>query len=527
MSKKKNRKKKDILADHKKKGKVYIPPFIALFNEKMFFIKWIDDLLPEIVWIALLLDQTSTKQGIEIALKCAQETNRIISPQYAHSYALISDYQEIEQDKAIEIREALRVANILNILQSSLIPLVTLYSDCPLKILFDERARERYKIDVDEGINNLKRIVRGCFDRRSKQATIAQATMVYIMGMTGKISFSKDIDIGNLNDILTYPDTDESQKMASFVRSIVNSNVMPESDKSGEWCKYFWRHGYEVSLCEFPKINIDQSSRLTEQMFKELMELGFIYKDELFQEIKDKWYSSKIDLSQPNKSEILGGLIARQGRLTSSIATDYNLWSMDLGRIVLRCMVDTHITLAWLTKNGGEREYKQFVTYGLGQEKLFIEHLSSYMDESNEIMGYTRDHVEYYRDWVNSQIMTDVLPVNVGSWIKKTTREMAQESDCMQIYNLSYTPMSSVIHGMWNTIAKVNLNFCINPLHRFHRLPSLEEPPIYFNLIQHAAEVMDKSFKIWEEAMGIDHLENNASLRYLETLGSWLNRKLG
>ena len=219
----------------------------------------------------------------------------------------------------------------------------------------------------------------------------------------------------------------------------------------------------------------------------------------------------------------MGGLIARQARLASVIISNDILWALDLGRIILRCMVDTHITLVWLIKKGKEEDYNNFIEYGLGQEKLLLEHLKIRMDKSDSEFANKSEKIDERKNWINSQLLTEFLPVNVGNWTTKNVRNMAKEADCIDIYNLSYTPFSIAVHGMWNALARINLKFCINPLHKYHRVPSLEEPPIYFGIIVQATEIMDKSFLEWAISKGVKSVTSASSKELIKEMKSILS----
>jgi len=514
--------KKRILADHQQKGKTFIPPFLATLGNKLGYIRWTDDLLPEMLWIALLFDSFPERRAVEIAEKCAQETKQVLQPKKARSFAFISEYDSINPTIAKEIREVLSKEGVLEDLQVSLYPLVSLYPKCPLNCFYDEEDKARQRGDVNSSLYTLKRVVSNCFDRRGRPAMIVQATAVYLMIVTGKMIVPKGTGLEKINDILDYPKTDESQKLGASVRASLNVPIFNESE-SRWWCSYFWQHGYEISICEFPKrpsISIAEESKYN---VSKLLEAAQLYRDKLLKEIKDCWNRVTIDLSKPLRDEVLGALIARQARFATVIVTEPQLWSLDISRILLRCMVDTHITLLWLATKGTYPDFENFVEYGLGQEKLLLEHIKSRLDKSDPESHRLRENVEGMESWIDSQFLTYLLPVNVGSWTKKTTRQMAEETGCPEIFNLSYAPFSSVLHGTWNAISRLNLEFCSNPLHRFHRVPSLEEPPIHLGTPEQAIKIMDESFRAWKQAKGIDMLSSVACDSFLQTVSALFN----
>jgi len=358
----------------------------------------------------------------------------------------------------------------------------------------------------------MKRVVKNIIDRRGREAMLVQTTAVYIMGITGKLAFVKGQSIGNIEAIIDYPNTEESRKVASGVRAGLGAmRALFEKPEAIEWCTYFWNHGYGISTCELQKPFFTELSKKQKESLDSIFNITKEYQKDLFKEVENLWWKINIDISNPIRDEVLGGLIARQARLAGSIITNDSLWTLDLGRIILRCMVDTHITLTWLIKEGKQEDFEKFIEYGLGQEKLLLEHLKIRLNEKDPKFNEKSEEIEYRKNWIDSQLLTNFLPVNIGNWTTKNVHKMAEEADCIDIYNLSYTPFSNAVHGMWNTLARINLKFCTNPLHRFHRVPSLGEPPIYFGIIAQAAELMDLSFLEWANCKGVKIAKKTSS----------------
>jgi hypothetical protein len=509
---------KPVLADHERKGKVFLPPFLAKL-EPMKPFSWIDKTLPEVLWIALLFDAVSEQRAADVCLKCARAAMKVVAPKKACSFAFMSDWEQVRPGHAEKIREILASDQVLEDLQSGLIPLISLYSKCPLIHIFDERAREQLHVDTDQSLATMKRVVRDCFDRSTKPAMLVQTTAIYIMLGTGKLKIFKGSGLEDINVMSDYPETDQSRKIGAAVRAGLNA-MMGEKEGASDWCLYFWRQGYQISTCEFSEDVLPSSISVEGARLAEILESADRYKEELFEELQRSWNKMSVDLAKPMKDEVLGGLIARQARLTTAIARDPYLWSVDTGRILLRCMVDAHITLAWLVRKATEDDFQSFVQYGLGQDKLLVEHLEAQVDSEDAAAEVTRKTIEGMRTWIDSQLFTYLLPVNVGSWAKKSPRAMAEEADCVDVYNFSYSPFSSAVHGTWNVIARINLRFCANPLHRFHRVPSLMDPPAHLDTVRHAAQIMDQSFRVWETAKGMKPLESTASQRFLHRLDS-------
>lgn len=525
MTKRKNKKKKKekVLKDHKQKGKILTPPMVTAFSDRLAFTKWSND-LPNLVWIGLLFDGLGEKRAVHICENFVSIVKNILGNNDRKALCFISEYSNIEKEYIKQIKESLSEKNILNELQTSLYPLVSLYKKCPLRFLYSKNDLEKSKIDFDKSISIMKRVVKNTLDRRGREAMLVQTTAVYIMGITEKLAFVRGQSIGNIEAIIDYPDTEESRKVASGVRAGLGvMRAMFEKSEAIEWCTYFWNHGYEISICELQKPFFTELSKKQKESLDKVYDITKEYQKDLFKEVENLWWRIKIDISNPIKDEVLGGLISRQARLAGSIISNESLWTLDLGRIIQRCMVDTHITLTWLIKEGKQEDFENFIEYGLGQEKLLLEHLKIRLDEKDPKFNEKSEEIEHRKNWIDSQLLTNFLPVNIGNWTKKNVRKMAEEADCMDIYNLSYTPFSNAVHGMWNTLAKINLKFCTNPLHRFHRVPSLGEPPIYFGIIIQSAEIMDLSFKEWAKCKGAEITSQTLSANLKNELGKILS----
>ncbi len=517
--------KRQILRGYKRKGKKFIHPLIAKLGDTLRLTAWPIDFLPDILMISLLFDQLPERRAVEVSLSCAEAVKSVVGEGKMRAFALISDYYGINDDTGNEIREKLAEIRIIDELRSNISPLVSLYQECPLRLFYDEEYLNSRMPSMEFAFGVLKRVVSDCYDRMSRPAALAQTTVMYIYGMTGTIKRAEGVEIGDLNAILSYPDTSESREIASSSRAFMKI-LMHYNDNRSKWCEYFWRHGYIISPCEVLEEAIPESTDSDTDALKDFAIITQQYKQDLYDEIDRFWDKFELDLAHPEKDEVLGGLIARQARFATSIATESNLCSFDIGRILMRCMVDTHITIIWLIKKNDDTLYRQFIDYGVGQDKLISEHISDKSDGINaESFPAGKDLFEKLS--IDSDY--DFSIVNVGHWAGKSTRRIAQEAGCMDVYDLSYSSLSASIHGSWNEISKVNLQHCYNPLHRFHRIPKFEKPPILLDIVDHAALIMYESFNAWADYYAIEQdVESSSSIfrkKLLDLFSKWSNEE--
>jgi hypothetical protein len=216
-----------------------------------------------------------------------------------------------------------------------------------------------------------------------------------------------------------------------------------------------------------------------------------------------------IALYESETYEAIGGLMARQATLSIQLAMSPSIWNGHIAPLILRCMTDAHITLTWILNDPAARA-KQYILYGLGQEKLQIEHLKSDADQDDERI---RQMIEMKEAWLNSQRRDFMTEVNVGNWSGLNTRQMAQESACEGLYKFAYTPFSGVAHNMWQHVSLYNLKPCSNPLHKYHRVPSILDAPMDPDFVYRSAKYLDRTYEAIDEKYSLD-IETKMPLDY-------------
>lgn len=238
-------------------------------------------------------------------------------------------------------------------------------------------------------------------------------------------------------------------------------------------------------------------------------------------ELDARWKAFPIDLTHREIHEVIGGLLARQCSLAIGFAENTGLWNPNLAGPLLRAMADVHITLGWILLKPEERA-RQYVLYGLGQEKLLLEHLKA--------RGVDDEATKAMESWIDSQRYTWLTEVNVGSWSENSIRDMAEEAGLLDFYRLRYQPLSTQAHSMWNHVARANLQRCTNPLHRYHAVPIARDFPPDFHAWDAAAAFAANTFELVDEKLALKlDVESGALLldRALEEYASARGQKGG
>jgi hypothetical protein len=222
--------------------------------------------------------------------------------------------------------------------------------------------------------------------------------------------------------------------------------------------------------------------------------------------IKQAWLKAPYSKDTVRR-DVIAGLLGRQLRyLLISLASPAT-WTHDVGKLVLRAVVDTYITASWLTNHGTSDDFEKFVEYGLGQEKLLMEHLRARYEQNPEQWPELEGAAEELQRWIEDERRLDFLPVDIGGWTKKSTYDMAVEADCKDLYNLAYTPDSAFVHGSWNALARSNTTICGNPLHGYHRLPDVRMPFLDPNILLYVGQICQESILELLRAVGVEESE--------------------
>jgi len=233
-----------VLGDHKQVGKKFLPPFTAhlgAINE----VSWVDDLLPELLWLGMLNQRHGLRVGASLGSALPKATDSVLG-QHDKWLQLTSQYATVPVESWARIIEVLD-PDVLQTLRDTLRPLVALYPKCPLRLLWASIPPEPDTSDIQ----TMRSAVDSLLDRGGRPATLAQANAIYIMFVTDKLQVYKGSILEKLESVVDYPRTDESRMVASGIRAAITGFSSQQGEASDDWTRYFWRRGLELSPCEF------------------------------------------------------------------------------------------------------------------------------------------------------------------------------------------------------------------------------------------------------------------------------------
>tara|TARA_B110001469_G_scaffold33518_1_gene33972 strand:- start:6316 stop:7863 length:1548 start_codon:yes stop_codon:yes gene_type:complete len=447
-------KKKPILEGYKKEGKKFTSPMKMMpggFKE----VHYVDCILPEIVWLQYLVDHLGKNKGISVAiefLKICHEQQA----ECAHDPCFLTALKDFGDEDWSKITEKLKEDGLLDSVIGSLRPFVTIYPDNnPLHSLVGD-CDEPEEYDFDSAYEAVSIL----FSRYTKDSILTQAIVLAYGFSIEKVKISSEVQFPELDKIDSDFDSPEARHASSFVRMFVNSSFTVGEKIDSSWAEYFWNRCGK--LTEFKSAQHEPEPDYSDLHPFESFAYRFANRVD---KVRDAiWNALPIDYYASEAYEVIGGLLSRQCSLAKKLCNP-NLLDYESGPLFLRALVDNYITVAWLLIDPTDRSRK-FIDYGLGQERLQIEHLRSELESmpESDTKNELSESIEARVAWLNDQHWEFLQDVDIGAWAGISTRNMAIEADCLDLYRFAYAPWSQAAHGTWNHVSRFNTRRTSDPL---------------------------------------------------------------
>ena len=240
--------RKKVLQDHKRRGKTFIPPFQHMFT--LSEISWVKTMLPELLWIALIQDYHGLREGVALITTFTRIARTCSSSGKKNIFATVSSLGELTKGEKSCLQSELAGLGDLIEIQKALLPLITLYPECPLGFLYSVKPSSSG--EEKQSLECLKNLVGGMYNKTSRNTMMVQATATWLAFDSGVLKVFEGLALANFPEIEKYPHTELSEKVAASIRSsIYMFFTEPHYPESSSWPKYFWNRGIEVDRCYF------------------------------------------------------------------------------------------------------------------------------------------------------------------------------------------------------------------------------------------------------------------------------------
>lgn len=265
------------------------------------------------------------------------------------------------------------------------------------------------------------------------------------------------------------------------------------------WAHEFWNANWRLTPCLIPVEEDESDEPSTEEVAVSgssapedaapsaplAQSLGEL-RDELIEVLDDKYgeflakafdREVEVDLYNPARHEVVCGLIKRLYRLSRKLLQFPGLWSSDSAAGIMRVHAETLICLSWMSLQPGDTGFDRYKDYGLGRRVLMRKHMEQMISEMPEEVRHAFEGVlgsleaRTGGEW--SEQFQDVSTESTFAGV--ALRTMAEQSDLLDLYRHVFQTSSGVMHGEWWAIEDYELTRCVEPLHRFHLVPSVDD----------------------------------------------------
>jgi hypothetical protein len=243
--------KAKILRDHTKVGQRLVTPLNQLMGSRMTPVSWVDHILPELLWIALIQRRLGSGPGVKLITSVARAARLIHRGQEYRLFAAISNFAILSESERDQLRINLSKTGELSTINECLDHLISWYPECPLSFLFVQA----FPLPTTEKLIDLKDIVASLLgDRWDREPTLVKATAVWLGFDADFITVQKDSILSQFPEVEHYPETEISRKVGAQIGAMVNMLFSAESHQynvGSFWPDYFWNRGLKIDKCKF------------------------------------------------------------------------------------------------------------------------------------------------------------------------------------------------------------------------------------------------------------------------------------
>ena len=229
-----------ILNDYKKVGNKLISPINQISNIKK--TSWEDNILPELIWIALLIQTNGYNRNTSQIIEQIADFARINFPN--DKILTCSDFIILDAEMKYKLLKIFPATDI-HILDIAFRNFTYYFPDFPLSSFTNKKNTSEFTYSLEP----IKNLMREFIDKYSKLSTQVLSMAVYLLSLQGKLLFTSGKLVPNIESVKDYPDTDESRNTAASLRAMSFMLVHSEN-KINNWNNDFWMRSCSLDACE-------------------------------------------------------------------------------------------------------------------------------------------------------------------------------------------------------------------------------------------------------------------------------------
>lgn len=472
----------NVLSDHTRKGRKFLPPLVAAADLTLG--DWVRDDLPDLLWPILVLSETG-EVGISRFAKWQAAVVEDLGDRVPASLLAecldgrltgLERMGKIDESIATLLRDR---ASALGLLSPGVQSVLASYPHRPAAWLTGP-----FHAPSQPDIDRLSAAVLGVLSDEHREALV-KCLGIWAGVRTASLSVGKDA-VELLHD---YPSNAANRPRADgAVRAMWTAMRQLRTQSDGNywsastgWAKVFWGTNSMTTQCvrrgdgtgagvelstedETPRPSSDRP-RLEPADFKQrAMDLTASYMEAIS--------SMPSRLHDPEREEVNTGLVIRAARAVVVALGNESTWSSEHGAHIGRMIVEVQILLNWMALQDQATIYRRYKEYGAGKAKLHAL-LNEDLPDGWLVPG-VQEAVAAMRTASHNDEGVDHRVVDLGAnFAGKSLRAMADECDLADLYRHAYQLESGVVHSEWWSVELHSMEPCLNALHRGHLLPIL------------------------------------------------------
>jgi hypothetical protein len=443
------------LESHPRSGKTLKTPFSKLGGE-LVSKSWLDECIPNTVWACILASRLERGACLDLFRSVVTNTRAKVGRRketfVTHNF--IATLSDAEFDTmfagVLANKDAMRALSALKLL------------DC----LPDRSHWDRHLSDPDpkESWQVLMEAVGKTADHQSQEATdIRWLRLMHLIVCQERIVF--DTKFRELVDEMMHYNKGDMRSVRPMIRAAEMTTRAIE-------------YGQEPTLKDDGKSAVELPPRHVDAFWAELREKTECIvtidaaplqagPDELcdevltlYQALEGHFHATAASTAPDARHDGAFGLTLYALTLLFDASASYG-HSLVEGRIMLRTVVEALITLRYLTAKDDINIWSQYRSYGSGQalKNLREEDVPAFVD------------LTLLEFLANEDMWLELQDIKLGHWADLDLRKMSVEAGVKEVYDKYYDLASGYSHGHWACVRDTVFTTCLNPLHRFHRVP--------------------------------------------------------
>lgn len=445
------------LGQHQQHRSKLTPPLLQI--PQMTTSSWSDDHMPEMLWAALLTSVLKRSDYLDcfrrIAIVCrewflrAESEEQKPDPEADLNFMVILDHTKLSELSDDQFQRFIEIPLSHPLGYAALRPLLLIES-------LPGRERWIHVLAVqptNDDWQTLAHAIAGVFDHQSERSTDIRWFKLIVPIISRRMFFPESM-AEQLEELRLFPDKGDMRSVRPLIRS---AEMSLRRHPATLWVASFWSEMLQRTAC------IDPSADEQYSFVETALDPDALYaaRYQVIQRFKDNLSAKRVD----GRLDSAFGLVLYALAILEEIGF-HRIQTRILGRIALRSLVETNITLRYLAFKDDENLWKSYRAYGAGQAKLaFL--------KAQELEGDLPRFIDEDALFqiANEDIWQEFLDIDLGHWSSSNLRKLATECGAKDLYDQYYDWTSGFVHGHWGAVRDTNFITCHNPLHRLHRIP--------------------------------------------------------